>query len=562
MISRPAVWVRDRLRLCLDLRASPGDAPAEAGGSAAPCSGGSPAAEAPAAPRPPARAADIRRLTLREQSVCEGHLLRNFSDPPGRAGQSAGQLWTAPPGFSGSVSSAEAERAFLKRFAAFRICTRLKTAPRQGINRLRMEKSGSLQPLIREKGIPAFRTPDAPRRNPPLSARAFPQAERNGLPPRFPAGSPPAAERKSPAAFSGGAPQAAPIPLHVRAAVFPAVRETLRQSGEFLLRSCPAVPGSTLRPAVLPGPERRIALPGVRGGAAPNAPAEMSPAPAETEAGSAALLERLAEIDRRNRALLKTVQETRRQSASAEFRGADISRTLQESLRILETPHGKEPPPPAETGTARSARSTPWEELILRAADPAARTLYGALLARRENPEQISERGLLRPAGMAALRASLRDAASPPPERADTGMPGACASFGMFRTEEAAALPAPSRQTPAVRPRPQAAETHRERASLVHRQTVPGMVRELPESSERQGLKALPRTELPEETICREQRRTEWSETRLETGTKTTEDISDLVKRTVARQMRSISDQVYRQMERRLQAERARRGRL
>ena len=41
----------------------------------------------------------------------------------------------------------------------------------------------------------------------------------------------------------------------------------------------------------------------------------------------------------------------------------------------------------------------------------------------------------------------------------------------------------------------------------------------------------------------------------------TTEDITELVNRTLARQMRSISDQVYRQMEKRLQTERSRRGR-
>jgi hypothetical protein len=42
----------------------------------------------------------------------------------------------------------------------------------------------------------------------------------------------------------------------------------------------------------------------------------------------------------------------------------------------------------------------------------------------------------------------------------------------------------------------------------------------------------------------------------------TTEDITELVNRTLARQMRTISDQVYRQMEKKLQVERSRRGRL
>ena len=44
--------------------------------------------------------------------------------------------------------------------------------------------------------------------------------------------------------------------------------------------------------------------------------------------------------------------------------------------------------------------------------------------------------------------------------------------------------------------------------------------------------------------------------------TQTTEDITELVNRTLSRQMKTISDQVYRQMEKRLQSERNRRGRF
>ena len=41
----------------------------------------------------------------------------------------------------------------------------------------------------------------------------------------------------------------------------------------------------------------------------------------------------------------------------------------------------------------------------------------------------------------------------------------------------------------------------------------------------------------------------------------TTEDVTEVINRTLARQMRTISDQVYRQIERKLQSERSRRGR-
>ena len=44
--------------------------------------------------------------------------------------------------------------------------------------------------------------------------------------------------------------------------------------------------------------------------------------------------------------------------------------------------------------------------------------------------------------------------------------------------------------------------------------------------------------------------------------TETVEDSTALVNRTLAGQMKTISDQVYRQMEKRLQLERSRRGRM
>lgn len=561
---RPAVLVRNRLRLRLNPGASPGAALSEIRENTASRSGAAYSCAASAVPPPPACAAEIRRLALRERSLDRGRLLRSFPAQPGKTGQSAAGIWTAPTAFAFPFTM-RTERLSPERPAVFgmrRTC--VKTAVRQETNCRRFEGFRIFRSLVRKEGIPASGVSDVPRRDLNPSVRASPGGTPGHRPPLL-SGSRPAAGAGVPAALSDPAPRPSSIRLHaVEAAGLSTVRETVRQSRESFLRLCTLASERSPRTAARLAPERQdFRALRIRGAAAPDAGAEAPPAPAGTEAGSGALLERLAEIDRRNRMLMKTVQEAWRQNTSVVFRGADIPRTLRESLRILETPEPlwREPSPPAGAERVQSPRPAPWEEVVLRAADPAVRTLYGALLACRENPKQIVGRGLLRPAGTAALQSALRNAAAPP-EREAAGIPGRFASSGAFLTETAA-LPAAPRQMPASRPTsPAPPETRRERVSIVHRQTVPGVAREFSENSEQQGLKAPLRMETSEETLRGEKYRTEWSGIRLETGTQATEDISDLVRRTVARQMRSISDQVYRQMERRLQSEQARRGRF
>ena len=70
------------------------------------------------------------------------------------------------------------------------------------------------------------------------------------------------------------------------------------------------------------------------------------------------------------------------------------------------------------------------------------------------------------------------------------------------------------------------------------------------------------RADSTEQVTQRQSRQVDVNQIEHKVVTQTTEDITELINRTLARQMRSISDQVYRQMEKRLQTERSRRGRL
>ena len=97
---------------------------------------------------------------------------------------------------------------------------------------------------------------------------------------------------------------------------------------------------------------------------------------------------------------------------------------------------------------------------------------------------------------------------------------------------------------------------------IVHKQVPPDVTEELLEQLEQQRTQRTVRTESSEEITRQNIRQTDVTQVERQVVTQTTEDITELVNRTLARQMRTISDQVYRQMEKRLQTERSRRGRL
>ena len=97
---------------------------------------------------------------------------------------------------------------------------------------------------------------------------------------------------------------------------------------------------------------------------------------------------------------------------------------------------------------------------------------------------------------------------------------------------------------------------------IVHKQAAPDVTEELLEQLEEQRTRSTVHTDSREEVTRRQSHQVDVNQMERKVVAQTTEDITELVNRTLARQMRTISDQVYRQMEKRLQAERSRRGRL
>lgn len=274
-----------------------------------------------------------------------------------------------------------------------------------------------------------------------------------------------------------------------------------------------------------------------------------------------ALEEALREIDRQNRTILKSLPPESRRSGPAPLPAPDFRRTLKESLRALSEPEAllreiaekrraEESAPPALTHR---------EEMLLRQLPPEERRVYEAVLAYGKDPEGALAQGVLRPGSLGELYGAVRRAERP---AAELTHPAAAEAEETERITERVEtvleqllgpLPRRERRTEARTPPPA--------VKIVHKSAPEELSEE--ERTTRQRTLATVQTDSRREEVRRhEERQVDVTRQERTLASETAEDVAALVNRTLAGQMRSISDQVYRQMEKRLQMERSRRGRL
>ena len=292
--------------------------------------------------------------------------------------------------------------------------------------------------------------------------------------------------------------------------------------------------------------------------AAPAAPQEPAQAVSERE-----LVHELDRINERNRELLRAVQQeiaakTPRQETAPP---PEPARVYRDSLRALENPEAfrrawEEAPPeqhhPEDTNAVL--------ESVLAHADPAAREVMRVLREYRENPAEAIRSGLVRPASAAELTAVSREI--------ETQRTQELRHLRQVREDAQETvrehvghvvdrfLEAEQREAPPPRPESRRAAL----PSMVHRAPEPSVSEELLELLEQRRLNET--HEVTEtHTVTKEQvNQTEVNNVRQQMVEKSTEDITEMINRTLARQIGTISDRVYGQMERRLRSERARRG--
>ena len=296
----------------------------------------------------------------------------------------------------------------------------------------------------------------------------------------------------------------------------------------------------------------------------PVPPVPLTPREAEEQAPEV-LLEEISRIDQHNRTILQAVQAESQRKETRIPTGPDIQRTMRDALRAMNEPESVLREVYAqrdEPAAMAHPELTPREEVLLQQAEPEARAVYEAVLAYRKDPEGALAKGLLKPANLGALHAELQKVAREevPLELEHPGEE-AIRQRELLREQSEAVLER-FHNLP-VKPRSVVEETAPPPAvKIVHKQAAPDVTEELLEQLEEQRTRSTVYTDTHEEVTRRQSHQVDVNQMERKVVAQTTEDITELVNRTLARQMRTISDQVYRQMEKRLQAERSRRGRL
>lgn len=290
----------------------------------------------------------------------------------------------------------------------------------------------------------------------------------------------------------------------------------------------------------------------------------LTPDEAEKQAPEA-LVRELERIDHRNRTVLQTLQSQRPAQPPRLPAQPDLQQTMRTALRALEEPETvlRELHETRERRTAQTIHPelTPREALLLEQAQPQERALYEAVLAYQKDPAGALARGLLRPADQAALQAAIWPPApmqEPPELTHPVPVP---VQQELVREQARSVL---ERMVHIPGPRAAAIEEPLPPPSvrIVHKQAAPDVTEELLEQLTEQRRSEVLRTESHDQVTRQTTHQVDVNQIQQKVVTQTTEDITELVNRTLARQMRTISDQVYRQMEKRLQTERSRRGRL
>lgn len=293
----------------------------------------------------------------------------------------------------------------------------------------------------------------------------------------------------------------------------------------------------------------------------PAAYGDRSPAEPETPE----LVRELNRVDERNREILKEVLQNTEQKEQRRARSApppDPKRVFRDSLLAMQNPEQflrQMQEQPVELTHPQA--ENPAVETILEHAGERTREVYQALMQYERDPAAAIASGVLRPAGTGELNAAVREQPISRTEREelthlrreqveiqDTVREQVHSVVDRYlEPEQAAQAPVPQ-------------EGRRSSARIVHRAPEQLFSEEFLEQLEQRRTNEVRQTEETHTVTQETVNETQINNIRQQVVERTAEDIAELVNRTLARQIGTISDKVYGQMERRLQSERARRG--
>lgn len=274
------------------------------------------------------------------------------------------------------------------------------------------------------------------------------------------------------------------------------------------------------------------------------------------------LVRELDRINEHNKEVLRLLQEEtqRRERSAPQPQPPDPKKMYRDSLLAMQNPEQfvKE----LAGRPAEQPRPQPQNaaiETILEHTDPATRELYRVMMLYQQDPEAALATGLIRRAGAAEINAAVQESRTRELEELTHRQQETVETQEHIR-EQVDSVVDRYLETPAPEPPAGQRERRPAAAHIVHRTQEPPVSEELIELlSQRQTREVVRETE--QKAVTHEQvSETQFNNVQKQVVQRTTEDIAEMINRTLAQQIGSISEKVYGQMERRLQSERARRG--
>lgn len=302
-------------------------------------------------------------------------------------------------------------------------------------------------------------------------------------------------------------------------------------------------------------------------------PQESAPVPKETsrvsmpqQAEAVSQQELVRELDRineRNREILRTLREEtqRKESEQSKTAPPDPGRMFRDSLQAMQNPEQflrelAERPPEL---THQRPQET-LVETILEHTDERTRELYRVLLEYQNNPAEAVAKGLVRQAGAAEINAPMRAVQERRLEELTHLQREQLEQQETIREHVDSVVERYLEPQSAQEPQMPQEAGRTASARIVHRTPEQPFSEELLELLEQRRTTEVKQEEVTNTVTQEKVSQTELNTIRQQVVERTAEDIGEIVNRTLARQIGTISEKVYGQMERRLQSERARRG--
>ena len=283
----------------------------------------------------------------------------------------------------------------------------------------------------------------------------------------------------------------------------------------------------------------------------------------DAEAPTELLAQEVAELNRQNRERFQQIQSVRAMKIGESVPTPDKARIMSDALRSLQSPEavlrealGENP---AEL-EHRAQTLPPEAAAYLSGADEATRNLLQSVMLYERDPAAAAKAGALREANLGELNAALT---IHPPRAAEViSEARRLERETVHLTERAETILEKYGDAGSSRILPQSAPSAMPKAPIIHRQEQSTLPDELIERLEQQRSTQRITSESTDVVSKQNVHETIQNDVSTQVVTQTTEDITQLVNRAISKQMSTISDKVYHQMEKRLQTERSRRGRF